>query len=64
MNIWFVRLLPRVIPWKHNKTILQGQYVENVLSHVVKRFPLTVALTHANDNGDLFPEGSAKRMAA
>ena len=50
MNIWFVRLLPILLPWKHHKYILNGKYVESIVLHVVKRYPLGVTLIASNDN--------------
>lgn len=46
---WF-RLLPILIPWRHHNYIQNGKYVENVVSHRQKYYPLYSKLEAANDD--------------
>jgi hypothetical protein len=66
VNIFFHRLLPQLVPWIHHRSIVDGQMVDKVIVLASRRYPLTMVLTHANDNGtdDNFPMGAAKRVAA
>lgn len=66
MNIFFFRLLPVVANWfPFKKTVIDGKYVDKVVIHLPRYYPMGAALKAANDNSPpIFPSANSKRASA